>query len=586
MIMAENELKSKILPFVLHNAISFSGKVNPKASMGFVLKHLPELRKDAKLVLAAVGGIVESEISGKSVDDLKARLVEVAPDFEAQLNASKKEEVKGPLKPLRGAEKGKLCVRIAPSPSGPLHIGHAYGSLLNFMYAQMYGGEFILRIEDTNPSNIYSPAYDLILDDVKWLTNGKVVNCVVQSERLETYYKYGRDLIDSGDSYVCDCDSDNWREMKAKKAACSCRDLEIVDQQTRWDKMFIPVVDGGYSEGDVVVRLKTDIAHKNPAMRDFSLFRINDHAHPKASGATRVWPLMIMSVAIDDTLLGITHVLNGKDHLDNGRKETLILEKLGLRVPLYQHWGRINFEGFALSTSKTRIAIEQGEYTGWDDIRLATLRTLRRRGYQVGAFSKFAAAIGLSPNDKTVSWDEFWKMVNSFNKEIVEPLANRYFFVEDPVEINVEGMSSHDVSLAMHPDFVDRGNRSFVVGPKLVLASKDFKTLATSRVHRLIDCCNFTVDENGRFLFHSESYDEYREAANRGKILHYLPAGASNVCDLEIMRMGHKIVKGSGEVGLLSCSVGDIVQLEREYFARVDRIDSESGKVWLWELHN
>jgi len=473
---------------------------------------------------------------------------------------------------LPNAKKGKVVVRIAPSPSGPLHIGHAYGASLNYEYAKMYKGKFIVRIEDTNPENIYAPAYELIVDDANWLTDNKVAEVVVQSSRLGIYYDHAEKLVKMGRAYVCECDADKFKEIKAKGKACPCRELRVKDNSLRYAKMF-----NGYAEGEAVLRLKTDIKDKNPAMRDFGIMRINEHVHPKTSKESRVWPLMVFSVAIDDHEYGVTHVMNGKEHHDNGLKEKMIMECFGWTAPEYKHWGRINFEGFKVSASKTRAAIEHGEYSGWDDIRLPFLLALRRRGYQAGAFRKYAIEIGLSLNDKTVSMEEFWKMVNAFNKEIVEEKANRYFFVDGPREVVIEGAPSRKVEIELHPDFSDRGTRKFKVGEKVFIAEKDLGNLKEGAMHRLMDYCNFTV-EKGVLKFLSEDYEEYKAAKKKGRIMHWLPVEES--VGVEVLMEDDSTVKGLGEKEMKKLKVGDIVQLERRYFARVDEVGKKIIKMW------
>ncbi|MBT5343230.1 glutamate--tRNA ligase, partial [Candidatus Woesearchaeota archaeon] len=402
-------MKDTILKHCLKNIYEF-GSVNPKVVLGLTLRDHPDLKKDVPKVLKEIDNTIK-EISKLSKEEAKSKLEELAPE----LLKEKKEEVKGPLKPLPNAKEGKVVLRIAPSPSGPLHIGHAYGSSLNYEYMKMYNGKFIVRIEDTNPDNIYPDAYELIKEDTNWITDNAVSQIVIQSERLGIYYDYAEKLVQKNKAYVCICNSDEWRELKKEGQACPCRDLDVKEQQIRYAKMF-----NEYAEGEAVLKLKTDIKDKNPAMRDFSLMRINERIHPKTGKEQRVWPLMVFSVAIDDHELGITHVLNGKDHHDNGIKEALIMKYLGWKTPEYKHWGKINFEGFKLSTTKTKLAVEQGEYSGWDDIRLMTLLALRKRGYQAGAFRKYALEIGLSLNDKTVCEKEFWKNINAFNKELIE----------------------------------------------------------------------------------------------------------------------------------------------------------------------
>ena len=484
-------------------------------------------------------------------------------------------KIEGPLKPLTNAKMRKVLVRIAPSPSGPLHIGHAYGASLNYEYSKMYGGKFIVRIEDTNPGNIYAPAYELIEDDVKWLTENNVSQVFTQSSRLGIYYDHAEKLVDMDKVYVCTCDADTWREKKNNKEACPCRDLDQKEQQTRYAKMF-----NEYAEGEAVLRLKTDIEHKNPAMRDFAIMRINEHIHPKTGKEQRVWPMMVFSVAIDDHEMKITHVMNGKEHADNAKKETMIMECFGWNAPEYKHWGRINFAGFRVSASKTRLAIEQNEYTGWDDIRLPFLPALRRRGYQPEAFRKYAIEIGLSLNDKTVAIEEFWKNVNAFNKEIVEEKANRYFFVDEPVEIKIEKASEKTVSLDLHPDFSKRGKRKLKVNGSVNISMTDFKKLGEGKVHRLMDYCNFEL-KNDKFHFVSDKYEDYKSAKNSGHIIHWLPT-EKNV-KVDVVLENGTTSTGLGEESMKKLSVGEIVQLERFAFCRLD--SKEKNKLTFYYLH-
>ena len=564
-------MKDIVLQYVLKNALEFEGKANANVVLGAVLKENEALRKDVPTVRTEIEKNIK-QVEALSLEDMKKKLQQLAPEL---MKVKKEEKIEGPLKPLPRADLGKVVVRIAPSPSGPLHIGHAYGLALNAAYAQMYQGKLLLRIEDTNPENIYPLAYELIERDAQWLSGNKVAQVIVQSSRLGRYYDHAEQLIQKQKAYVCTCNADEFKEKKNKAIACPCRSLPLKEQQQRFAKLF-----SSYAEGEAVVRLKTDIKDKNPAMRDFGLMRIVEHVHPKTGKEQRVWPLMVFSVAVDDHEFGVTHVLNGKDHADNALKEKMIMEDLGWIAPEYKHWGRINFEGFDLSTSKTRVAIEQGKYTGWEDIRLPFLPALRRRGYQPQAFRKFALEMGLSLNDKTVSIEEFWKSINSFNKEVIEPKANRYFFIDQPVKVKMEKAPAEKVQLDLHPDFPDRGKRFLVVKGEFYVAKSDIEKLKPEFLHRLMDYGNFKV-EGKKYAYVSESYEEYKNAANRGMIIHWLPV--EEVLEAEVMQEDGTIVKGWAEKGLEKVKVGEIVQLERRYFARVDA--KEKNKIVLWYLH-
>ncbi|MBI2662366.1 glutamate--tRNA ligase [Candidatus Woesearchaeota archaeon] len=565
-------MKDIVLKYVLKNAFDFRGKANSKVVLGAVLRENSALKSDVPALLKEIEKTIK-DVEKMTLAEVEMKLGKINPTL---LMEQKEEKMEGPLKELLNAVMGKVVVRIAPSPSGPLHIGHAYGTSLNYEYAKMYKGKLILRIEDTNAENIYPQAYELIERDVKWMTEEGVVQVFVQSSRLGEYYDAAEKLVNKGNAYVCECDADEWREKKNKGIACSCRELSVKENQLRYAKMF-----NAYAEGEAVLRLKTDIKDKNPAMRDLAIMRIVEHVHPKTGKEHRVWPLMIFSVAVDDHEMGVTHVLNGKDHVDNGEKERMIMKMLGWETPEYKHWGRINFEGFELSTSKIRLAIERKEYEGWEDIRLPFMPALRRRGYQAGAFRRFAIETGLSLNDKTVGIEEFWKMLNAFNKELIDLKANRYFFVDNPVKIKIEKGLSKEISLDCHPEDPKRGKRKFKAKGEVYVTAQDYECLDVKKLHRLMDYCNFVI-EKGKWKFVSERYEEYKDSDKRGSIIHWVPVGEE--VKVEVLNLDNKLVKGFGEKDLSKAKVGDIVQLERRYFARVD--EKTKDVIRLWYLHS
>lgn len=563
-------MMKSILKHALKNALEFNGKVNAKVVLGHVLRENPELKKDVPKLLKEID-LVINDVEKLSLTDIKKQLQTLAPE----LLREKKAELEGPLKPLPNAVKGKVVLRIAPSPSGPLHIGHAYGVSLNYEYAKMYHGKLILRIEDTNPENIYEPAYGLIERDAQWLTDNGISEVIVQSSRLGSYYDRAEQLVRKGKAYVCTCDADQWRKWKNDGKACPCRSMEVKGQQTRYAKMFAE-----YAEGEAVLRLKTNITDKNPAMRDFAIMRVNEHVHPKTGKEQKVWPLMVFAVAVDDHELGITHVLNGKDHADNAAKERMIMEDLGWKAPEYKHWGRINFEGFELSTSKTRIAIEQNIYKNWEDIRLPFLPALRKNGYQAAAFRKFALEIGLSLNDKTVAIHEFWKMINAFNRELIEPNANRYFFVDDPQKVSISKAPAKNAAIDLHPNFPERGKRILEAAGKVYLSKADVEKLEEGKIHRLMDYCNFKV-QKGKYLFVSELYEEFKKSEQRGVIIHWLPQ--TTLPEVQVELGDGTIAQGLGEDALRTLKKDTIIQLERRYYARIDKI--AKNEIYLRYLH-
>ncbi|MBW3022946.1 glutamate--tRNA ligase, partial [Candidatus Woesearchaeota archaeon] len=506
----------------------------------------------------------------KSVDEQLKELQEIAPEL-----LEKKEVKKKELQPLKNAVKGKVVMRVAPSPSGPLHIGHAFVIGLNYAYCKMYDGKLIIRIEDTNADNIYPPAYDMIPEDANWLTNNGVDEVSIQSDRLEVYYKYAEKLIGLGKAYVCTCTSEEFKEYSDKKEACPHRESSKEENLANWKKMF-----SDYPEGGAVLRIKTDVKHKNPAMRDWPAARIKDFAHgehPRQGKKYRVWPLMNFSGVVDDIESGMTHIRRGKEHADNAKKQEYVYNYLNKKIPETIFLGRINFKGMEVSCSKTRIKIEAGEYSGWDDIRLPFLRALRKRGYQPEAFVNYAKDVGPSPNDKTVTKEEFFKQVNAYNKEIVERIANRYFFVSDPVKIKIKNAPAKVCKVPKHPNDPKKGDRTFKTKDEFYITKKDFESLKEKKLYRLMDCLNF-VKKGKELVFDSLEYEEYKEKGDR--IMHWLPA--DKTVKAKVVMPDAKEVKGLAEEGIKEIKEGEVCQFERFGFVCLENKKENT----FWFGHN
>ena len=172
----------------------------------------------------------------------------------------------------------------------------------------------------------------------------------------------------------------------------------------------------------------------NPALRDFVALRVVDSPHPLQGDKYRLWPLYNFAVAVDDYRLGITHVLRGKDHLNNTEKQRWIYKYLGWKEPEFIHYGLVAIPNTNLKTSKIRESIISGEFTGWDDCRLATIKALARRGYSAETFLKYWENSGVKEVDIKFSWQNF----DALNKDLIDSKSRRLFFVSDPTEFTIE----------------------------------------------------------------------------------------------------------------------------------------------------
>jgi glutamyl-tRNA synthetase len=281
------------------------------------------------------------------------------------------------------------------------------------LYVKKYGGKFYIVFDDTDPERVVSEAYESIKKDLDWIF-GNVTEYIASSDRMEIYYKYAEKMINSGKAYVCTCSQEEFKKFAGAKKECPCRKINTKENSERWKKMLDKK---GYNEGEAVLRFKLNMKDPNPAMRDFPLARINAKKHARQGKKYRVWPLMNLVVPIDDMEFGMTHIIRGKDHMDNAKRQEKIFEVFGKKYPWAFFVGRIKFSDLELSKRKIIKKIEEGEYSGWDDERLPTVASLRKRGFKPEAFAKFVEQRGLSEVDKVITTQNFFKIIDIFGRE-------------------------------------------------------------------------------------------------------------------------------------------------------------------------
>jgi len=563
-----SDLYNVVLKYTLQNSIKFKGNPNPKAIMGKILGENPDLRKKAGDVSKTINTVID-EIKNLSLEEQQQKLKELAPEL---LNNAPVQRKKKELQ-LKNAEQNKVVMRFAPNPSGPLHLGHARAVVLNDYFKEKYNGKLILRLEDTDPKRVLPEAYDMIKEDMEWL-GVKIDETVIQSDRLPIYYEYGTKLIEMGKAYVCNCDSDEFRELRAKGIPCKCRDNEINVNLDLWEKMLNNEIN------NVVVRLKTDIQHKNPSIRDFPIFRIETTPHPRTGTKYHVYPLMNLSVCIDDYLLGLTHVLRGKDHIVNTEKQKYIYNYFNWNMPEYIHYGILKIDGPILSTSKMHQGIKEGEYSGWDDPRFGTLRALKRRGIKPEAIYKSMVDIGVKQSDVKYSWEN----LHAINKDIIDKDARRFFFVECPKKLIISGVDNTVLNLRMHPSREDLGTRELIFNGNIYVSEKD--NIEQGKMYRLMELYNIVIEkvENNVIYgkYHSDDFKIAKE--NKAKIIHWIPI--EGAIPTTVINTNGEEIKGYSEKDFSVVNVDDFVQFERFGFVRVDKKEKENNNIVCYYTHN
>jgi len=529
-----------ILKYALKNAVDYNGKADSKSVIGKILSEKKSYKKQLKEIIPKINQIVE-QVNNLTIEEQKQRLASFT---------FKKIKKKERSKELSGV-KGNMIMRFAPNPNGALSLGHCRQALWNWFFVQKYKGRFILRFDDTDPK-IKIPlkqAYKWIQEDLEWL--GVKINKIhIQSSNLKAYYKYVEKLIGLNKAYVCDCNADYWRELTSKKQPCPCRKFKSHEQLKRWKLMFTT-----YNEGEAVLRIKTDIKDKNPALRDWPAFRIVDRGeHPLVKA--KVWPLLNFASAIDDYELKVTHILRGIDLKISDDRQKYIYKYLKWEYPKTTYTGMLHFSGIK-STSEIRKQIELGNLSGWDDIALGTIKALRKRGFQPEAISNFIKSVGINRSDIKVDINN----LNAFNKEIVDKTANRYFIVFNPKKIKIKDAYEMETQLPLHPDFPERGFRNFLTKDEFYVQDD----LDNKKMYRFIHLFNFK-DNKFISLDHNPDLD--------AKLIHWLPA--DDVVNIQVTMPDNSIRRGVGESNLKSLKVREVIQAERNFFLCLNKKNKDN----------
>ncbi|MCS7096561.1 MAG: glutamate--tRNA ligase [Nitrososphaerota archaeon] len=565
-------LEELIRKTALLNAVRHEGKAQAGAVLGKVLAERQDLKSRAKELILLVNKIV-GEVNALPASEQKRIIEEKWPEL---LQREKTEEEKR-LPPLPNAEKYPMVVtRFSPNPDCVLHLGSARAIILSHDYARIHRGKFILRFEDTDPK-LKRPVpefYDSIREDLKWL-ECKPDEEYIQSDRIPIYYEYAEKLLKDGNAYVCTCQPQAFRMRILAQEPCPCRNLPPEEQLERWSRML----NGEYKEGEAVLRVKTDLTHPNPAVRDWPALRIIDtekFPHPRTGSKYMVWPLYNFACGLDDHLMGVTHIIRGKEHFTNMIRQEYMYRHLGWRYPEAIHYGRLKIKGAYLSKSKIVQGIREGQYWSWDDPRLATFAALRKRGITPAAIRKLILDVGLKAADVVLSWENLY----AYNRKILDPHVTRYFFVKDPVQLSVSGIPKPITArIRLHPEHPEWGFREYTVTPEegkvlLWISRADMEAISAGKTVRLMELFNVKVEKvevyavEAKFL--SESYQEARELG--APLIHWVIVGADMPC--KIIMPNAAVAEGIAEAACKRLKPDMIVQFERFGFVRIEKVNA------------
>jgi len=316
--------------------------------------------------------------------------------------------------------------RFAPSPTGYLHIGGARTALFSWLHARKHGGQFVLRIEDTDLERSTAASVNAILEGMTWLGLEYDEGPFYQTERFDRYKEVIQQLMDSGHAYKCYCSKERIDKLREEQMANKIK--------PRYDGHCRNGAEPPSPDAPYVIRFRNPVGGEvvvDDQVRGrvvFSNDELDDLIIQRSDGS----PTYNLSVVVDDADMNITHVIRGDDHLNNTPRQINILKVLGLPVPIYAHLPMILAEdGTKLSKRVHGESVSVIQY--------------RKDGFLPEALLNYLVRLGWSHGDQEIfSIDEMVelfdlgavnKSASSFNPEKLLWLNQQYIKATDPLHI-------------------------------------------------------------------------------------------------------------------------------------------------------
>lgn len=310
--------------------------------------------------------------------------------------------------------------RFAPSPTGSLHIGGARTAIFNWLFARHAGGEFVLRIEDTDRTRSTEESIEEILDAMKWLGLDWDEGPFRQSDRLDIYQKMASQLLESGHAYKCYVTPE---ELEEKRNEAQSKG-EVLRYKREWAKL------NESPDNPYVIRLQTpdegiiEVEDELRGTVTFNANEVDDFILLKRDG----FPTYNFAVVVDDATMNITHVIRGDDHLINTPRQVLIYNALSYDIPKIAHVSMI------LGADNKRLSKRHGA---------TSVVAYKNRGYLPEAIINFLSRLGWSYGDQEIftieeliekfTLNNVGKSAAVFNEEKLEWL-NSWYIKNDPPE--------------------------------------------------------------------------------------------------------------------------------------------------------
>jgi glutaminyl-tRNA synthetase len=396
---------------------------------------------------------------------------------------------------LREGRFNYVRTRLPPEPSGYLHIGHVKAFLIDYNTAKEFGGELILRFDDTNPAKEETEFVEAIEEDAHWL-GIRWVKVTFASDYFDRLYEWAIRLIKKGLAYV---DDQTPEEMIANRGT--------LPRGTRWSHtesalkpgtespfrnrsveenldLLERMKNGEFPEGSRVLRARIDMAHPNIVMRDPVMYRIIHATHHRTGDKWCIYPMYDWSHGQNDSMEGITHSLCSSEYIIHRPLYEWFLEQLGEFKTRQIEFSRLNLTYTMMSKRKLRKLVETGIVSGWDDPRLATLRGMRRRGVNPEAIQDFITAVGETNND---SWVDM-ALLDAFIRDDLNKRSPRRMAILHPLKLIIDNYPDNQVeemNAINNPEDEAAGIRKVPFSKTLFIEQDDFREVPPPKYFRL-----------------------------------------------------------------------------------------------------
>ena len=364
----------------------------------------------------------------------------------------------------------KVRTRFAPSPTGYLHIGGARTALFSWLYTKKMGGEFVLRIEDTDRERSTQEAVDAILEGMSWLGLTHDEGPIYQTERYDRYNEIIQTLLDQGDAYYCHCSRERLDEMREQQKANKqkpkydgcCRDKKLTAADDTVVRFKNPL------EGAVEItdHVRGKVVISNQELDDLIIQRSDGN------------PTYNLTVVVDDMDMQISHVIRGDDHLNNTPRQINILNALNAPIPEYAHVPMINgTDGKKLSKRRDAVSVTQYRDEGY--LKEAVINYLVRLGWSHGDQEVFS----LEEMIKLFDIDDINKSSSSLSVEKLQWINQHYIKEMTPEKLAEELQF-----------YIQQANLDVTNGPDLVEVMKVYQERCSTLVELVDDIRYFYED--------------------------------------------------------------------------------------------